>query len=66
METKSGWKTSEAWLTGIASWLMHDVMAESTDWRVQAAGALGVAIIASFYIWSRTATKSLGSGEASE
>ena len=59
METKPGWQTSEAWLTGIASWLMHDVMAESTDWRVQAAAAMGTALVAAFYIWSRTKVKEM-------
>ena len=57
MMTKPGWQTSEAWLTGIASWMMHDVMAESMDWRVQAAAALGTAGVAAFYIWSRTKVK---------
>ena len=57
MELKPGWQTSEAWFTGIASWLMHDVMVESSDWRVQAAAALGAALVASFYIWSRTRVK---------
>lgn len=66
METKPGWKTSEAWLTGIASWLMHDVMAESTDWRVQATAAMSVAIVAAFYIWSRTTAKTRDSGGASD
>ena len=59
-ETKPGWQTSEAWFTGVASWLMHDVIVEPTDWRVQAAAALGVAVVASVYIWSRANVKVVG------
>ena len=54
---KPGWQTSEAWLTGIVGWLMHDVIAETSDWRVQAAAALGAAIATAVYIWSRAKVK---------
>ena len=57
MDLKTGWKTSEAWLTGIMAWLMHDVMEGSDDWRVQSSAALAAAICAAFYIWSRAKAK---------
>lgn len=57
MEPKPGWQTSEAWLTGIIAWLMHDVMEASSDWRVQSSAAIGAAIVAGFYIWSRARVK---------
>ena len=54
---KDGWKTSEAWFSGVCAWLMQDVMKSSDDWKVQSAAALGTALVAGFYIWSRTRVK---------
>ncbi len=60
MDMKPGWKTSEAWMTGIVSWLMHDVLQASDDWRVMCSAAFSAAIVAGVYIWSRTSMKSMG------
>ena len=55
---RPGWKTTEAWFTGVGGWLMHNVLNSSDDWKVKAAAALGAAGVASVYIWSRTKVKS--------
>tara|TARA_B100000470_G_scaffold5959_1_gene4321 strand:- start:523 stop:702 length:180 start_codon:yes stop_codon:yes gene_type:complete len=54
---RPGWKTTEAWFTGVVGWLMHNVLNSSDDWKVKAAAALGAAGVASVYIWSRTKVK---------
>lgn len=54
---KPGWKTSEAWFTGIVGWLMNNVLESSDDWKVKTAAALGAAFVAAVYIWSRTKVK---------
>ena len=57
MDSKPGWKTSEAWLTGVVAWLMQDVMVATDDWRVMSVAAFSAAMVCGFYIWSRTQVK---------
>lgn len=56
---RSGWKTTEAWVTALVAWLAIDLVNQSTNQYVQVAGVLGSAIVASTYIWSRTRVKEL-------
>jgi len=54
---KPGWKTTEMWATGVVAWLMNDVMAQTNEPWVMAAGCIAMAMVASAYIWSRTKAK---------
>jgi hypothetical protein len=60
MEAKPGWKTSEAWLTGIVAWLMQDVLGTTESPIVQAAACVSVGLVAIGYIWSRQRAKETG------
>ena len=59
---KTGWKTTEAWVTGLTAYLSTDVAMQDAVPPMVRASALGaMAIVAAAFIWSRTKVKSDGS-----
>lgn len=56
---RTGWKTTEAWVTALVAWLAIDLVNQTTNQYVQVAGVLGSSIVAATYIWSRTRIKEL-------
>jgi hypothetical protein len=56
---RTGWKTTEAWVTGLVAWLAIDLVNQSAYEWVQVAGVAAGALVASTYIWSRTRIKEL-------
>jgi hypothetical protein len=59
MKLSSGslFSTSEGWFTMVTAYLMSDVISDSSDWRVSAAGALALAIVVTTYIVMRSKIK---------
>lgn len=55
--TTSGWKTTEAWVTGLTIYMTTELVSKAQDHWVQVAAVLGASLVASVFIWSRTRVK---------
>lgn len=54
---KTGWKTTEGWITAIVSYLTTDMFTSSSDRYVQMVSLAVGGLVAAVYIWSRTKIK---------
>lgn len=57
VSTGSLFSTSEGWFTSITTYMMSDLIAGSSDWRVQSAGAVALAVTVGAYIVMRAKVK---------
>ncbi len=60
----SALSSSEGWFTTITTYLMSDTIANSTDWRVQAAASVALGAIVVAYIVCRSNVKSAQGGQS--
>lgn len=59
MESKPGWKTSEAWITALISYVTTDMATNADDVWIKVAALVVSGMIGIAYIWSRVKTKEI-------
>jgi hypothetical protein len=63
---KEGWKTTEAWVVAIVSYLTSDVVMSENDAQVKMVALACGTLAAMMYIWSRTKVKEVVGEEVQE